>query len=72
MKKIMQRKEELQNEISNLKLKILKEEGNQNKLKEEYENADKKVSDSEIILSAQCFHLTHSFLITVERNDSKI
>lgn len=44
MKKITQHKEELQNEISNLKLKILKEEGNQNKLKEEYENADHKVS----------------------------
>lgn len=44
MKKITQRKEELENEISNLKLNIMSEENNKIKLKEEHENADKKVS----------------------------
>lgn len=40
----MQHKDELQNEISNIKLKILKEEGERNKLKEEFENAEKTVN----------------------------
>lgn len=44
IKGITQRRDELQNEISNIKLKILKLEGEQNKLKEEYENAEKTVT----------------------------
>ncbi len=43
IKKITHRKDELQNDMSNLKLKILKAEGEQKKLKEEYENAEKTV-----------------------------
>lgn len=58
IKKITQRKEELLNHISTLKLKILKEEGEQKKLQEEYNNAEKKVNNN-----FQLINLTNIFCI---------
>lgn len=43
IQQIVEQKDTLQNEISTLKFKILKEEGEQKKLKDEYENAEKTV-----------------------------